>query len=123
LVIIAGDSDTETIVCSGSAEHWECSEIEPLDDSLLRTAGPFSFFSATDLQLFDVTEAESRTVEGLDIHCLRLSPRDRASEVTEHCLSKDGVPIYAISPFGTVEATEFSAQVSDEDFVPPAEPQ
>jgi hypothetical protein len=62
-------------------------------------------------------------VEGLDIHCLRLSPRDRASEVTEHCLSKDGVPIYAISPFGTVEATEFSAQVSDEDFVPPAEPQ
>ena len=122
-VIIGGDSNTETIGCSGSAEQWECSELEPFSGSLVRAAGPFPFFSATDLQLFDVTEAESRTVAGQDARCLRLRPRDRPSEDTEYCLSTDGVPLYTNSLFGTVEATEFSAQVSGQDFVPPAEPQ
>lgn len=122
-VIIGGDSNTETIGCSGSAEQWECSEIEPLGGSLVRAAGPFPFFSATDLQLFDVMESESRAVAGQDARCLQLSPRDRASEDTVYCFTADGVPLYTASPFGTVEATEFSTQVVDRDFEPPAQPQ
>jgi hypothetical protein len=122
-VIIGGDSNTETIGCSGSAEQWECSEIEPLAGSLVRAAGPFPFFSAADLQLFDVTESASRTVAGQDARCLRLIRKDQTTGDTEYCLSRDGVPVFIAAPFGTVETTEFSVDVSDQDFTPPAEPQ
>ena len=122
-VIIGGDSNTATIGCSGSAQQWECSETEPLGGSLVRTAGPFPFFSAADLQLFDVTESASRTVAGQDARCLRLIRKDQTTGDTEYCLSRDGVPLFIAAPFGTVEATEFSVDVPDQDFTPPAEPQ
>ena len=122
-LIIGGDQTTATIGCSGGPDQWACQTISPLGDSLLKAAGPIGFLSATDLQLFDVAKADNRAVAGQITRCFQLNPREGTGGTTgEYCLTADGVPLYTVSSSGTVQATEFSSDVSAEDFVPPAAP-
>ena len=118
--IISGD--TLTIGCGNGPETWECVEIEPLGDSLLTAASPIVYFTSTDLASFDVVELDSRTLVGQAARCFGLrAQNDGTVGDTEYCLAADGVPLTTTSPFGTVEVTELSREVSDEDFLPPAE--
>ncbi len=123
-LIIGGDADTLTISCSGGPDQWECIEIEPLGDSLLIAAGPFVFVDATEVASYAVSETESRTIAGQAARCFRLIFQEAESgEEIDYCFSDNGVPLYGAPLFGTVEATEFSTDASDEDFVSPVEPQ
>jgi len=123
-IIIGGDEESATVSCSGHPGEWECFEIQAFRNSILSAAGPIIFFTATDLVSFDVSETEGRTLTGQAARCFRLTPRGGAAdEDAEYCLNMDGVPLYARGDFGTVEATEFSVEVSEQDFVPPVEPQ
>jgi hypothetical protein len=122
-LIIGGDQTTATIGCSGGPDTWACLSISSLGDSLLKAAGPIGFLSATDFDLFDVVGADNRAVAGQTTQCFELRPREGTGATnTEYCLTADGVPLYTVSSSGTVEATEFSPDVSDEDFLPPAAP-
>ena len=122
-LIIGGDQTTATVGCVGGPDQWACESISPLGDSLLKAAGPIRFLSATDLELFDAVKADNRAVAGQITRCFQLNPREGTGGTTgEYCLTADGVPLYTVSSFGTVEAAEFSSDVSDEDFVAPAAP-
>ncbi len=123
-IIIGGNEESVTVSCSGREGEWECFEIQAFRGSILADAGPIIFFTATDLVSFDVSETEGRTLTGQAARCFRLTPRQGAAgEDTEFCLNMDGVPLYARADFGTVEATEFSVEVSQQDFVSPVDPQ
>ncbi len=124
-LIIGGDRDTLTVSCSGGPDQWECFEIEPLGDSLLIAAGPFVFLDAAEVASYEVNETEVRTIAGQSARCFRLVSQEAEAgeEDVEYCLNDNGVPLYGAPLFGTVEATEFSTDASDEDFAPPVEPQ
>ena len=122
--LLIGGESAAAVSCSGGPRQWECSEIEPVGDSLLTAAGPVVFLRATDVTSFDVREAEELRVAGQPTRCFRLSPRQgKKGDVAKYCLNPNGVPLYTSADFGIVEAIEFSAEVSDQEFVPPVEPQ
>jgi hypothetical protein len=120
--LIIGGGGAATVSCSGGPDQWQCFETEPLGDSLLFTAGPFVFLDTDDLASFDVSETEGRTLAGQPARCFRLRPRQgETDEELEYCLNSDGVPLFSAPLFGSVEATEVSLDVSEQDFAPPAE--
>lgn len=121
---IIGGEGLATISCSDGPDQWECFEIPPLGGSLLFTAGPFVSLNHDDLASLDVNETQGRSIAGQAARCFRVSPRrGESGEELDYCLNSDGVPLYSAPLFGNVEATEFSVDVLDEDFTPPAEPQ
>lgn len=127
-ILIGGDRDIRPIACSDGPDEWRCAEIERLGDSLLRAAGPTLFLEPATLVQFQIDEREGRTIAGQETRCFLLTwePPEGAEEpadVLEYCLTPQGVPLYNAPVFGTVEAVEFSAQVSDGDFAPPAWPE
>ena len=123
-LIIGGNADTLTVSCSGGPNQWECIEIEPLGDSLLIAAGPFVFLDAAGVASYEVSETESRTIAGQSARCFRLLFQEaETGEEIDYCFNDAGVPLYGAPLFGTVEATEYSTDASDEDFVSPVEPQ
>ncbi len=120
------DQETATVACSGTPDGWECSEIPSLGDSIIAVAGPVGLFTSTaDLASFDVVETDMRALVGQDARCFLLSPREgEPVGAAEYCLSAAGVPLSVAGPFGTVEATDFSLEVSDLAFIaPPGPPQ
>ena len=122
-MIIGGDETSPTIGCVGGPDAWSCEGIEPLGDSLLAAAGPVAYLQPSDLELFDISETDGRTVAGQETRCYALAPREgTAVEAAEYCLNSEGVPLYVQTGSETVEASEFSPDVSEDDFVPPAEP-
>jgi hypothetical protein len=118
------DQETATVACSGSPDDWECSEIPSLGDSIIAVAGPVGLFTSTaDLASFNVVETDMRPIAGQDARCFQLNPREgEPVGAAEYCLSAAGVPLSVVSPFGTVEAMDFSLEVSDLAFSPPTEP-
>lgn len=122
-LIISHESGA-TVSCSDGPDDWKCFEMAPFDEPLISAAGPFIFFSASDLESLEVSETEGRRIAGQASRCFAISPRqgERAEEI-EYCLNSDGVPLYSAPLFGTVEATEFSLDVSEQDFASPVEPQ
>lgn len=119
--LIIGDANG-AVSCSRGPAEWECFNIEPLGQSLLYSAGPFTLFSPDDLLSFNVREISGRRLTDQDARCFQLLPK-QGEEVLEYCFNGDGVPLYSAPLFGNVEAVEFSLEVSDQEFVPPAEPQ
>ena len=121
--IIGGDESTETYGCTGGPDAWSCESIAPLGDSLLTAAGPVAYLQPSDLELFDISETEDRTVADQSTRCFALTPREgTATEAGEYCFNSEGVPLYVQTSSETVEASEFSTDVSDQDFEPPVAP-
>jgi hypothetical protein len=122
LIITGGPAD-QTFGCAGGTDAWECSEIESLGDSAIRVAGPVAFLSSNDIAQTRVSKTTGRPIAGQQTTCFELAPvgSDGAGEVTEYCLTAEGVVLLAASPSQTVEATEYSPQVSSEDFIPPSQ--
>jgi len=120
--LISRGRDEKGISCSHD-QNWKCSAIDPLADSLLRTAGPVVFLEPTDLVSYTVTEEERRMIAGQDARCFKLQPKPPDEEPLEYCFNSNGVPLYSAPLFGTVEATEYTADVADDAFTPPAQPQ
>ena len=118
------DQETATVACSGSPQDWECSDVPSLGDSIIAVAGPVGLFtSPADLASFDVVETDMRTIAGQDARCFQLNPRaGEPAGAAEYCLSAAGVPLSVVGPFGTVEAIDFSPEVSDQAFSAPTEP-
>jgi len=111
------------VSCSGGPDHWECSEVPPPEDPLVVAASPVIFPKAADLESFEVSETGARQIAGEAARCFRLHARqEEAGREVEYCLNSDGVPLFSAGPFGSALATEFSVDVSDDDFTPPAEP-
>jgi hypothetical protein len=119
LIIDSGPGD-QTFGCTGGPDAWECSEIESLGDSAIRVAGPVAFLSSNDIAQTSVRETTGRPIAGQQTTCFELAPAG-AGEVTEYCLTVEGVVLLAASPSQTVEAAEYSAQVASEDFIPPSQ--
>jgi hypothetical protein len=121
--LIGGGVDDRTIGCSNGPDAWQCSELEPLGDSLLRAAGAVGFYSANELVAFRIARSSERTVAGQASTCYQLTPTTggQSAETSEYCFTDQGVVLYAATPSITVEALDFAADVSDEDFDPPAE--
>jgi hypothetical protein len=70
----------------------------------------------------DIVSTGSRTIAGEDAKCYKASSPDIEGE-SEVCLSSEGVPLFTRETVEgeetTMEATDFSRDVSDSDFVPP----
>lgn len=123
-LVIGGNEKTQTVSCSGGVNRWKCYKIEPLGASLLRSASPIIYVDPAEIDQFEVTEGPQREIAGEPARCFRLVPKDQEEEASaEYCLRADGVPLYTSSLTGIVEAWAVSADVSGEDFTPPAEPQ
>ena len=70
----------------------------------------------------NVLSTSSRNIAGEDANCYTVSGPDIEGEA-EMCLSSEGVPLFtketAAGVETTMEATDFSHDVSDSDFEPP----
>ena len=70
----------------------------------------------------EIVSTESREVAGQEVDCFVVRSPD-AEEDSEVCMTRDGVPLATRSTAGseetTMEATDFSPNVSDSDFEPP----
>ncbi len=70
----------------------------------------------------DVVSTSSRKIAGEDAKCYTVQSPDIEGEA-EMCLSNEGVPLFSKETVGgvetTMEATDFSHDVSDNDFEPP----
>ena len=121
---IIGTQGSATVDCSGGPDNWECSQTPAAGESLLVTASPVIFPTASEVESSDVRETDTRTIAGQAARCFRLRPpQGGADKEIEYCLNGDGVPLFSAGSFGTTQAIEFSGDVSSEDFVPPVEPQ
>lgn len=113
------DAAAGTVVsCEDGPTNWRCLTVESLGQSVLRTAIPFTFFPAWELDTFDVDKTAGRTIAGQEAVCFLISPLEE--DVIEYCFTQSGVPVYSSPVFGTFMAVELSAAVSDEAFDPPA---
>jgi hypothetical protein len=70
----------------------------------------------------DMVSIGSREIAGEDADCFRVTPPGSEGE-SEYCVSEDGVPLSinttAAGVETSMEAVEFSSDVSDDDFEPP----
>ncbi len=117
------NGEGDTVGCTGGPDAWSCTSIAPIGESLVATAGPVPYLNASDIALFDVSSSDARNAAGAATECFLLTPRNEGLTEHEYCFSEDGVPLYVRSSSGTTEATEYATEVSDQDFVPPAEPE
>ncbi len=112
------DTDAGTVVsCQDGPANWHCSVVESFGQSVLRTAIPFTFFPASELGMYEVSEIEGRLLAGQEARCFRIETPD--GDIVEYCFTQAGVPVYSSPIFGTYEAIEISDEVPAGAFDPP----
>jgi hypothetical protein len=130
---VEGEQISATII-SGPDQSYLCTEIPGMGEggscfasSDSTGEGPEAIVSDLESALTDpsveVVSTSSRQIAGEDADCFTIRSPEFQGDA-EFCLSQDGVPLYGkgTDPDGTessLEATDFSHDVSDSDFEPP----
>lgn len=107
----------DTASCTPGAAGWDCVAIDSLGSSLIASAGPVIYPGASDLESSMVSEIAPREIAGQNTRCFDMVPA--SGPAGTYCVTADGVVLYNAGNFGTVEATTYSAEVTEEDFLLP----
>lgn len=110
------DSTGKTIACSPGSSGRQCAPIQGFASPLPLTAGPIVFPAPDTFSSFMVIEVFPRAIAGAAARCFQLQSNASDATTAEFCFTIDGVPVYASGPFGVVEASELSSDVSNADF-------
>lgn len=114
------DNGTGALVsCLSEAGQYRCVAMDALAAPLPLAVGPIVFPAAATFGSFDVTETDSRRVADMPARCFEIrSPQGGNEAEAAYCFSFSDapVPVYGRGSFGTVEASELSADVSEAGF-------
>ncbi len=112
------DANGSTTACSLDGIRRQCKLIEPFAAPLPVAAGPIVFPEGSTLGSSRILEVFPRAIVGIAARCFQV-PSSDAESTAEYCFSAEGVPVYANGPFGVVEASGLSQNVSSSDFQTP----
>jgi hypothetical protein len=110
------EADGTTIACSLVAQRRSCTHMTTFGGLLPAAAGPIVYPPIEAFGSLSVTEVRPKLVAGTSARCFDIPSNDAAQPPTQYCFTASGVPVYASGPFGIVEATQVSSDVSASDF-------
>lgn len=105
--------------CRSDAGQYRCVAMDALAAPLPLAVGPVVFPAPATFDSFDIAETENRTIAGRPARCFQLKAKQGVAEAeSAYCFSfsEAPVPVYGSGSFGTAEATELSADVSEAGF-------
>jgi hypothetical protein len=115
--------------CTKQGEEWACYIIPVQQDQT--DVGKNLEDAKNNIDTSPVTPLPDRVLAGVNCKCFKMTVTTKAPQEIvwdeTYCLSPEGVPLYTEAKSASLQsvmtATKYSTQVSDADFVPPAEPQ
>jgi hypothetical protein len=106
-----------SVSCTPDGGNWSCDEFQRLPGNPLLTLGPVIYPDASTLAETTVTEVHGREIAGEPTRCFFLAGPARGPD--GYCLTAEGVVVLSFIEGANVEATEFSRDVSQDDFILP----
>jgi hypothetical protein len=104
---------------------WTCTKVGAVNETGENDAEQIESDYETDPTKYDVTKDGTKQVAGVTAQCFKVQETG-STFYARYCVSKEGAPLYmyATSADGTseMEATQYSTDVADSAFTPPAEP-